>query len=78
MVIICFILASCGSDDERSVNYVSGEVSEEVYVWQRVWTPEVASADSEYACVELALKRYGKALDLFLKINNTVDAAYIA
>lgn len=33
---------------------------------------------SEYACVELGLKHYGKALDLFLTVDNKVDAAYIA
>jgi hypothetical protein len=33
---------------------------------------------SEYACVELGLKHYDKALDLFLTVDNTSDAAYIA
>lgn len=33
---------------------------------------------SEYACVELGQKNYGKALDLFLTADNSPDAAYIA
>jgi hypothetical protein len=33
---------------------------------------------SEYACVELGLKHYHKALDLFLTASNHPDAAYIA
>ncbi len=46
-------------------------------------TGEVASTRlfylySEYACVELGLKHYDKALDLFLSVNNQADAAYIA
>jgi len=46
----------------------TGEVSQERIFWLY----------SEYASVELGLKNYGKALDLFIVVKNSEDAAYIA
>jgi len=39
-----FIYSSCDHEKLTSIEFTSGEIPQEVYVWQRVWTDEVKSA----------------------------------
>jgi len=42
--LITIASSSCTQDQKNSIEYTSGEIPQEVYVWQRVWTQDVQSA----------------------------------